>query len=198
VVGTVHPQRIISNAAAKPGDSLVLTKPLGTGIITTAIKKGLVDTDVIKRVVDVMASLNRHASESMLSTGVNACTDITGFGLLGHLCETVQISKVGARIHASRVGVIEPALKLASEKVVPGGTLANLDYADERVDWDEGITDEEKLILCDAQTSGGLLIAVPRERESSLLEALISKGVSDARTVGEIIEDSSCRIQVKR
>lgn len=198
VVGTIHPQRIISNAGAKPGDSLILTKPLGTGIITTAIKKGLVDTDVIKRVVDIMASLNRHASESMLSIGVNACTDITGFGLLGHLCELVQTSKVGARIYWSRVKVIEPALSLAREKIVPGGTLANLDYADQRLDWDEGITDEEKLVLCDAQTSGGLLIAVPREREAPLLEALISRGVSDARRVGEIIEDDTCRIQVKR
>lgn len=198
VVGTIHPQRIISNAGAKPGDSLILTKPLGTGIITTAIKKGLVDTDVIKRVVDVMASLNRHASESMLSVGVNACTDITGFGLLGHLCEMVQTSGVGARIYASRVGVIKPALELAKEKMVPGGTLANLKFAEERVDWDEGITNEEKLILCDAQTSGGLLISVPREREAALLEALISRGTSDAKTVGETVEDSACRIQVKR
>jgi selenide,water dikinase len=198
VVGTIHPQKIISNAGAKPGDSLVLTKPLGTGIIATAIKKGMVGDDVIKRVVGIMASLNRYASEVMLETGVNACTDITGFGLLGHLCELVETSKVGAAIYAEKVPVIEPALRLAKERAVPGGTLANLKYAEEKTDWADGITDEQKLILCDAQTSGGLLISVPKEKEAKLLESLVSRGVPDATVVGEIIEDERCRIQVKR
>jgi selenide,water dikinase len=198
VVGTVHPQKIISNAGAKPGDSLVLTKPLGTGIITTAIKKGLVDDDVIKRVVNIMAQLNRRASEAMLEVGVNACTDITGFGLLGHLCELVETSNVGAEVLASNTPVIEPAPELAKDKAVPGGTLSNLKYAEEKVDWADGITDEQKLILCDAQTSGGLLISVPEEKEARLLENLKSKGVPDAVLIGRIIEDERCRIQVKR
>ncbi len=198
VVGTIHPQKIVSNAGAKPGDSLVLTKPLGTGIITTGIKKGLVDDDVIKRVVHIMATLNRYASEVMLETGINACTDVTGFGLLGHLCELVETSRVGAAIYAERVPVIEPALRLAKERAVPGGTLANLKYAEEKTDWADGITDEQKLILCDAQTSGGLLISVPKEKEAKLLEGLVSRGVLDATVVGEIIEDEKCRIQVKR
>ena len=198
VVGTIHPQKIVSNAGAKPGDSLVLTKPLGTGIITTAIKKGMVGDDVIKRVVGIMASLNRYASEAMLKVVINACTDITGFGLLGHLCELVETSKVGAAIHADKVPVIEPALRLAEERAVPGGTLTNLKYAEERVDWDKGVTDREKLILSDAQTSGGLLMSVPKEKEAKLLESLVSGGVSDAMVVGEIIEDERCRIQVKR
>lgn len=198
VVGTIHPQKIISNAGAKPGDSLVLTKPLGTGIITTAIKKGLVDDDVIKRVVKIMAFLNRYASEAMLKIGINACTDITGFGLLGHLCELVQTSKVGAEVFVSKVPVIEPALKLAKDKIVPGGTLANQKFANENVDWNERVTDEEKLTLCDAQTSGGLLISVPKEKEAKLLESLLANGVQDARAVGEIIEDERCRIRVKK
>jgi selenide,water dikinase len=198
VVGTIHPQKIISNAGAKPGDSLVLTKPVGTGIITTAIKKGLVDDDVIKRVVKIMAFLNRYASEAMLKIGVNACTDITGFGLLGHLCELVQTSRVGAMVYVSQVPLIEPVLELAKERTVPGGTLANLKHADKNVDWGRGITAEEKLILCDAQTSGGLVISVPKEKEAKLLESLLANGVEDARAVGEIIEDERCRIQVKK
>jgi selenium donor protein len=196
VVGTIHPQKIISNAGAKPGDSLILTKPLGTGIITTAIKKGLVNEDVLIRVVKIMSFLNKYASESMLDMGVNACTDVTGFGLLGHLCEMVGASTVGAKIYVSKVPIIEPALKLAKERIVPGGTLSNLKYAEKKVDWDEKVTDEEKLILCDAQTSGGLLISVPKEKETELLRSLISKGVSDSVVIGKIIEEEECRIQV--
>ena len=197
VVGIIHPQKIISNAGAKPGDSLVLTKPLGTGIITTAIKKSLVDQDVIKRVVKIMVFLNRYASESMLEVGINACTDVTGYGLLGHLCEMVQTSKVGAEIYQAQVPTIEPALRLAKERIVPGGTLANLKYAEKNVDWDETVTDEEKLILCDAQTSGGLLISVSKEKEKKLLDALTSRGVLNSMVIGEIVEDEKCRIQVK-
>jgi selenide,water dikinase len=198
VVGTIHPQRIISNAGAKPGDSLVLTKPLGTGIITTAIKKGLVDEDVVIRVVKIMATLNRYASEAMLEVGINACTDVTGYGLLGHLCEMIEASKVGAKIFLTKVPMIEPVHKLAKEKVVPGGTLSNLKYAEKKVDWDKATTDEEKLILSDAQTSGGLLISVPKERETKLMNSLLSKGVADSAVIGEIIEDDRCRIQVKK
>lgn len=198
VVGTIHPQKIVSNAGAKVGDSLVLTKPLGTGIITTAIKRGLVGEDVVKKVVKIMAFLNRYASESMLEVGANACTDITGFGLLGHLCEMVQASKVGAAIRYSQIPVIEPARSLAEDKIVPGGTLANLKHVEEKVDWGEGITTEEKLILSDAQTSGGLLISLPKQKEARLLQTLGAKGVSGAVVIGEIIEDGKCRIQVKK
>jgi selenide,water dikinase len=198
VVGIIHPQKIISNAGAKAGDWLILTKPLGTGIITTAIKKGLVGDDVIERVVQIMASLNRYASEAMLEVGVSACTDITGFGLLGHLCELIETSKAGAEIDLSSVPTIEPAPELAKDRVVPGGTLANLKYIEGKVDWDKGVTDEQKLILCDAQTSGGLLICVPEEKGTKLVENLKSKGVSEAALIGRIIEDERCRIRVKR
>lgn len=197
VVGTIHPQKIISNSGAKVGDSLILTKPLGTGIITTAIKRNLVDPDMVKKVVKIMSFLNRYASESMLEVGANACTDITGFGLLGHLCELIQASKVGARIYWSKIPVIDPALKLAKENIVPGGTLSNLKFVEEKVEWNGKLSYEEKLILSDAQTSGGLLISLPRQKKQKLLETMISKGVSDAVVIGEIIEDEKCRIQVK-
>jgi selenide,water dikinase len=134
----------------------------------------------------------------MLEVGVDACTDITGFGLLGHLCELVETSKKGAEIDVSRVPMIEPAPELAKDRVVPGGTLANLKYAEEKVDWDKGVMDDQKLILCDAQTSGGLLICVPEEKGDRLLDNLNLKGVSEAAVIGRIIEDEECRIQVKR
>jgi selenide,water dikinase len=197
VVGTINPDMIISNAGAKVGDSLVLTKPIGTGIITTAIKRNLVKEDIIVRVVKIMAFLNRYASESMLEVGANACTDITGFGLLGHLSELLQASKVGAKIIISNVPIIEPAHQLVREKIIPGGTLSNLKFITEKTDWSKGITDEEKLILSDAQTSGGLLISLPKDKEARLMQILTTKGVSCA-IVGEIIEDKRCRIQVEK
>jgi selenide,water dikinase len=197
VTGTIHPDRIISNANAKVGDSLVLTKPLGIGIITTAIKKGQVEEKWVAEAVKIMTFLNKSASEAMLSVGIHACTDITGYGLLGHLCELVCASKVGAKIFSSKVPVIDFAWELAKRKIVPGGTLANLKFIEQKVDWEGEITEEAKLILSDAQTSGGLLISVPKEREKKLLERLISKGVPNPVVIGEIVEDKRCRIQVK-
>jgi len=197
VTGTIHPDKIVTNAQAKIGDSLILTKPLGIGIITTAIKKEQVEGKWVAEVVKIMTFLNKSASEAMLSVGINACTDITGYGLLGHLCELVQASKVGAKIFLSKVPVIDFAWELAKRKIVPGGTLANLSFIEQKVDWEGGITEEAKLILSDAQTSGGLLISVPKEKEKKLLDRLISKGVPNPVVIGEIVEDKRCRIQVK-
>jgi selenide,water dikinase len=197
VTGTIHPDKIITNAKAKIGDSLVLTKPLGIGIITTAIKKDQAEEKWVAEAVKIMTFLNKFASEAMLSVGINACTDITGYGLLGHLYELVHASKVGAKIFLSKVPVIDCAWELAKQKVVPGGTLANLKFIEDKVDWEGEITEEAKLILSDAQTSGGLLISVPKEKEKKLLDRLISKGVPNPVVIGEIIEDKRCRIQVK-
>jgi selenide,water dikinase len=197
VTGLIHPNRIISNANAKVGDSLILTKPLGIGIITTAIKKDLVEQNVVKEAVNVMTFLNKSASEAMLEVGINAATDITGYGLLGHLHELIFASKVGARIYLSTVKVIDFAWELAKQKAVPGGTVANLKFLQNKVDWDEEISKEAKFILSDAQTSGGLLISVSKEKENLLLDTLISKGVPNSMVIGEIIEDEKCRIQVK-
>jgi selenide,water dikinase len=197
VTGAIHPDKIISNTTAKVGDSLVLTKPLGIGLITTAIKKGQVEEKWVAEAVKIMTFLNKFASEAMLDVGINACTDITGYGLLGHLWELVQASKVGARIFSSKIPVIDFAWELAKQRVVPGGTLANLKFIQDKVDWDEGLTEEAKLILSDAQTSGGLLIAVAKEKEQKLMDRLISKGVPNPVVIGKIIEDKRCRIQVK-
>ena len=197
VTGTIHPDKIISNANAKVGDSLVLTKSLGIGLITTAIKKEQVEEKWIAEAVKAMTLLNRFAAEAMLDVGIDACTDVTGYGLLGHLYELVHASTTGAKIYSSKVPVIDFAWELALEKIIPGGTLANLKFIDDKVDWDKEITEEAKLILSDAQTSGGLLIAVPKEKEQKLMDALISKGVPNPVVIGEIIEDQRCRIQVK-
>ena len=197
VTGTIHPDKIVTNATAKVGDSLVLTKPLGIGIITTAIKKAQVEEKWVAEAVKIMTFLNKSASEAMLSVGINACTDITGYGLLGHLCELVQASKVGAKIFLSKVPVIDFVWELAKRKIVPGGTLANLKFIEQKVDWEGEIKEEAKLILSDAQTSGGLLISVPKEKEKKLLDRLISKGVPNPVVIGEIVEDRRCRIQVK-
>jgi selenide,water dikinase len=197
VTGTIHPDKIISNATAKVGDSLVLTKPLGIGLITTAIKKEQVEEKWITEAVKVMTFLNKFASEVMLDVGIDACTDITGYGLLGHLSELVEASKVGARIFSSKVPIIDCAWELARQEIVPGGTLANLKFIGKKVDWDDAITEEAKLILSDAQTSGGLLMVVAKEKEQKLLDALISKGVPYPVVIGKIIENKKCRIQVK-
>jgi selenide,water dikinase len=197
VTGTIHPDKIISNATAKAGDSLILTKPLGIGLITTAIKKQQVEEKWVKEAVKTMTFLNRLASEAMLEVGIDACTDITGYGLLGHLYELVHASTTGAKIYSSKVPVIDFAWELARQKIIPGGTLANLKFIQDKVDWDKEITEEAKLILSDAQTSGGLLIAVAKEKEQKLMDGLISRGVPDPVVIGEIIEDQRCRIQVK-
>ncbi len=197
VTGTIHPNKIVSNATAKAGDSLVLTKPLGIGLITTAIKKEQVEEKWVAEAVKIMTFLNRFAAEVMLDVGIDACTDITGYGLLGHLYELVHASKTGAKIYLSKVQVIDFAWELARQRIVPAGTLANLKFIQDKVDWEGGITEEAKIILSDAQTSGGLLIAVAKEKEQKLLDRLISKGVPNPVVIGEIIEDKRCRIQVK-
>lgn len=186
VTGLVHPEKVIANSTATVGDSLVLTKPLGIGIITTAIKREKASKAAIEKVVSVMSALNKEASEAMVEVGVSAATDITGFGLLGHLLEMVQGSGVGARIYLDRVPVIEEAWGYVREDIVPGGTKANLDYVNPCVHWGDGISEDEKLVLSDAQTSGGLLISVPREKEGVLLSSLRERDLTGA-IIGEIV-----------
>lgn len=187
VTGLVHPEKVVANSTAKVGDSLILTKPLGVGIVTTAIKKEKVSKAAIEKAVSVMSALNKEASEAMVEVGVSAATDITGFGLLGHLLEMIQGSGVGARIHLDSVPVIEEAWEYVREDIVPGGTQANLEYVNPCVQWGDGVSEDAKLVISDAQTSGGLLISVPKNKEGVLLKALKDKGVTGA-VIGEIIE----------
>ena len=156
---------------------MVLTKPIGTGIITTALKAGKSDTETERSVVELMAELNKGASEAMVGVGVNACTDITGFGLLGHLREMVKGSGVGARIALNDVPLIPGARALAEQGIAPGGTRRNLDSLRDSVVWDAEIPDPLKVLLADAQTSGGLLISVSEEKAGKLMAALAEHGV---------------------
>lgn len=193
VTGLIRPGQQVTNAAARPGDQLILTKPLGIGIITTALKAGQAREETIQRVVAVMSTLNKVASEVMVRNGVRAATDVTGFGLLGHLHEMVEASGVGARVFLSQVPVLEEAWGMVEEGLVPGGTWRNLEYLRPRVSWGQGVSDNARLVLCDAQTSGGLLIVAPKERSQPLRDELSAAGV-EAALIGEITADK--RIEV--
>ena len=196
VVGLVEPGKEVSNANAQPGDILVLTKPIGTGIITTGCKQGITPDAILKNAVSVMATLNKGAAEAMMRIGINSCTDITGFGLMGHLRGMARGSNVGAIINASAVPVLPGVWDLLEKNVVPGGTFRNMNGVDDSVDWEEGISDQQRLLLCDAQTSGGLLIAVTRGKVDQLISELETSGVETKSLVGEITSENAGRIRV--
>lgn len=196
VTGVIAPGKQITNATAQAGDVLILTKPLGSGIITTAIKAGLVGQKTIDRVVAVMSKLNKAASEVMVQIGVSAGTDISGFGLLGHLHEMAQASRVGAKLSLSQIPIIPETWDLVAQGMVPGGTYRNLRFLSDSLIWEPKVSEDAKLVLCDAQTSGGLLMAVPREKSQELLALLRSNGVMEAAPIGEMVEDEAHSIQV--
>ena len=186
VVGMVEPGSQITNAGAKPGDALVLTKPIGTGVITTAGKQGVADEQTVSRAVAVMSSLNRAASETMMKVGVNACTDVTGFGLIGHLNSMMKGSDASAVIELSAVPVIPGVWELLEQGIAPGGTHRNLNSMEGNVHWDDSLTDNDKLLLCDAQTSGGLLISLPAAKADQLIQELNAAGVTEAAVIGRV------------
>ena len=191
VTGVVKPGRQVTVDAAKPGDVLVLTKPIGTGIITTAGKAERVDSEVLEGAVRIMSTLNRAASEAMVKVGVNACSDVTGFGLLGHLRNILEASGVAARLTLSDVPVLDGARELLDDGIAPGGTRRNLESIDPMVAWDASIDENSRLLLSDAQTSGGLLISVEPARLDSLLAELKTFGVETRSVIGAIVESAS-------
>ena len=186
VVGLVQPGRQVSNAGARPGDVLVLTKPLGTGIVTTGCKAGVAPQGSVETAVETMATLNRAASEAMMEVGVNACTDVTGFGLMGHLTGMLRASGVSAEIRASACPVLPGVDELLEQGVAPGGTHRNQAGVEDCVAWDDAVSENDRLLLCDAQTSGGLLISVPGQKLTSLLNALESRDVETRAVIGAI------------
>lgn len=196
VVGLVEPHKQVTNTGAQPGDSLVLTKPIGTGIIATGCKQGKSPPDILKTAIDTMVTLNRAAAESMMKVGVNACTDVTGFGLLGHLRSIVRASGMSATIHYNRVPVLPGTWDLLAQGVVPGGTHRNLRSLADTLDWHPDMTEEQQLLLCDAQTSGGLLISVPQDRLQPLLSELGAAGVNTKAVIGEIAGEHPPRIHI--
>jgi selenide,water dikinase len=198
VVGKVSPDRVLSNDKAQPGDVLILTKPLGLGIITTAAKNGEDRLGAIDTAIGVMKTLNRVAGEEISRARVNALTDVTGFGLLGHLRNVVTASKVGASLFFDRVPVLSAAREYVQAGIAPGGTNANHRFLADWVTYAGDVTKQDQLLLCDAQTSGGLLAAVAPDRADSLLASLHSRGVTDATAIGRIESTNPGRIAVHR
>jgi selenide,water dikinase len=197
VTGLIHPDRVIKNVGAHPGDVLILTKPLGTGIINTAVKGKFADEPTRQAAVEVMTALNDRAAGVMFSLGVSACTDITGFGLLGHLYEILSASGVGGRIYLKKIPVLDQVRNLAEMGLIPGGAYRNLEYLEECLRWDEEIDETDRLILADPQTSGGLLMAVSGERADEAVSAMRAEGVTGVK-IGVIIESSVPLINVRK
>lgn len=197
VTGVIHPDKVISNAGARPGDRLILTKPLGIGIITTAMKQGKVSEKTIRAATEVMATLNKGAAEAMATVDAHACTDVTGFGFLGHLSEMVRGSGVGAVINLAQVPVLEETWSLVRQGLVPGGSRRNLEFLRERLLPGAGVSEEALLVLADAQTSGGLLIAVAAADAERLKEELARRNVPVVAEIGEITDDPDSRIRIE-
>ena len=188
VTGFVEEDRVVRNAGAKTGDTLVLTKPLGVGILTTALKRDLVSEDEIESAIEAAARLNKGAAAAMREVPVSAATDVTGFGLLGHLNEMLEASGVGAVVHRGEVPVWVRAVSLAAEGCYAGGLNANREYLGDVVQAN-GVATEDLLPLFDPQTSGGLLVAVPQERSAEFVRALKGHG-GQVAVVGEVVEGS--------
>jgi len=195
-VGEVDPRRMVTNAGARPGDTLVLTKPIGSGIVATAIKKGAASAEVVRGAVDVMSTLNRAASEAMVAVGAHAGTDVTGFGLLGHLHRLLSASGVAARLSSAEVPLLDGALELAEAGHIPGGTTRNLADLADHVTFAPAVAETTRTLLADAQTSGGLLIAVPADRAEALVAAL--EGAAPARAlIGTVVTGAPGAIMVE-
>jgi len=188
VLGIIHPDKILDNTKAKSGDALIVTKKIGTGIISTGVKANLCNNATIEEFTVSMTTLNKRASEIMLEVGVSTATDITGFGLIGHLYEVLSASKLSARIYSSRVPFFTDAVRLAEMKKVPGGSIANCKSFEPYVKWREGVSDIEKFLLNDAQTSGGLLIFVPGDKKDKLATALQKENILGAH-IGDVVAE---------
>jgi selenide,water dikinase len=197
VTGFIHPERVLTKKNLKVGDRLILTKPLGTGIISTAIKGGLASKEITDQVTESMAALNKTAAEVMEDFPVHACTDITGFGFLGHLSEMVVGSGCGVRIAASSVPVFPETLEYCAMGLVPAGAYRNRDFRLSMVDFAPNVERVLQDVLFDPQTSGGLLICVAPEKAEDLLTALKAKGIGSAAIVGEVIAEPKERIIVE-
>jgi selenide,water dikinase len=196
VTGLVHPQKVLTKKNLIGGDRLVLTKPIGTGVINTAIKGGLASQTLITAITRLMAALNRSAAELMAGYTVHACTDITGFGLLGHLAEMVVGSGCGVRLEAGRVPLIDQALEFAGMGLLPAGAFKNKEFRSAMVEFDPAVDPVLRDLLFDPQTSGGLLICVTAEQADDLVADLITHGIPDAAIIGEVLGASGEKITV--
>ncbi len=197
VTGFIHPDRILTKKNLKTGDRLILTKPLGTGIINTAIKGGLASKEITDTVTRLMATLNRDAAEIMKDYPVHACTDITGFGLLGHIAEMIIDTGFSIKLTSKTIPIIPETLEYAGMGLVPAGTYNNREFRECMVDFAPSVDGFMQDILFDAQTSGGLLISVARERANELLSELKRRGMASATVIGEVVSEPKEKILVE-
>ncbi len=198
VTGLIDPSKVIKNCDAQSGDALILTKPIGTGILSTALKQSLLEENQQRQLIDTMATLNKPAADAMQIIGVNAATDVTGFGLLGHLLEMMTASQTSAIIAAGKVPLLPDTMELIVADVIPGGSRDNFQYTLDHVRYDEMVSDAQRLLLNDAQTSGGLLIAVPGDKADALIEELQRNGAAIVAVIGRVVprEDVAIRVEV--
>lgn len=196
VTGLVHPRKVLTNAGVQPGDALVLTKPLGTGILATAMKAGLISASAEREAIEAMATLNRRAAEAMADFPVRACTDVTGFGLLGHALEMAAGSGVTLRIESAAVPLLPEVLDLVQMGMVPAGSFSNRSFCSGQVHAAAHVLPELLDILSDAQTSGGLLMALPAPEAAALLDALHKGSIPRAAIIGSAIEPSQGAIEI--
>jgi selenide,water dikinase len=196
VTGFVHPQRVLVKGSLRPGDRLVLTKPIGTGIVNTAIKAGMAPVALVERVTRLMAGLNLAAAEVMARFEVHACTDVTGFGLLGHLAEMVCGSGLGVKVFSRKVPVIAEALEYAAMGLIPAGAYKNKEFREAMVGFEDAVDRSRRDVLFDPQTSGGLLIAVRGDQADELVKALRDAGIDEPAEVGEVLAGPEEKIWV--
>lgn len=198
VTGLIHPDKILKNVGAKPGDALVLTKPIGVGIMTTGVKRDAVTPEQLQKVTETMATLNKAAAECLEGLNPNAGTDVTGFGLLGHASEIARGSEVSLTIYYNQIPLLDGTEELAKKGIVPGGTKSNYSWLGESVSYSADLTEEEKLILCDAVTSGGLLVSLPKDEAEIYVQKLHENGVVEAAIVGEVTEKRECCLYAEK
>lgn len=197
VTGVIHPSKIIANSGSEVGDKLILTKPLGTGIVSTALKGGVAGEEAVARIAVSMTTSNQRASELMQDAGVHACTDITGYGLLGHACGMIEDSPVCMEIHVTAIPCFPEAKGLARMGLVPGGTQRNREFRLNMIEQAYEIGDDMWNILFDPQTSGGLLISIPGHRGEEFLQNLHRNGIKDAAIIGEVVGEPKGRIIIR-
>ncbi len=196
ITGIIHPDKVLRNTGARAGDKLILTKSLGTGIINTSLKGDMASDEAVAKAIDCMTTLNRTASELMPDYDVSACTDVTGFGLLGHACEMVEGTDIGMKIYAQSVPYIPEAAEYAKMGFLPGGLHRNRDFREHMVQIEQSVPEYLQDILYDPQTSGGLLIAVSESHAAGLLKKLSDAGIADAKIIGEVVAQPKGKIAV--
>lgn len=196
VTGVVHPDKLITNSGTRIGDSLVLTKPLGTGILSTALKNRLIDEAAFAPVANSMATLNKKAAELMIKTGVHSCTDITGFGLIGHASHLVQEEETGLELDLKAIPVFPEAFEFSRKEVYPGGLGRNRDFYSPQVEFKGKIPQYRSNLLFDPQTSGGLLISLPAEASSNLVTQLKAEGIQ-AAIIGKVVRQPEHKIIIR-